>query len=52
MQGNKLVGDLLLKEGIIEDVKSFIIHYMELGIVFSSCELVKEFLDSFVDTFA
>ena len=49
MRGNKLVGDLLLKEGIIEDVKSFIIHYMEFGIVYIICECYKEFLDPFVD---
>ena len=52
MRGNKLVGDLLLKEGIIEDIKSFIIHYMKLGIVSSSSECVKEFLDPFVDACA
>ena len=49
MRGNKLVGDILLKEGILEDITSFIIHYMELGHVSSSCECVKDFLDPFVD---
>ena len=49
MGGNKLVGDLLLKESILEYITSFIIHYMELGHVSSSCECVKDFLDPFVD---
>ena len=52
MRGNKLVGYILLKEGILEDITSFIMHYMELGHVFSSCECVKEFLDPFVDVCA
>ena len=48
MRGNKLVGDLLLKEGFLEDITSFIIYYMELGLVSRSCECVKEFWDPFV----
>ena len=52
MRGNKLVGDLLLEEGLLEEVTSFIIYYMELGLVSSSCECVKEFLDPFVDACA
>ena len=52
IQGNKLVGDLSLKEGLLEEITSFIIYYMELGLVSSSCEYVKEFLDPFVDACA
>ena len=52
MRGNDLVGDLLLKEVILEYITDFIIHYMELGIVSSSCEYVKEFLNPFVDACA
>ena len=43
MRENKLLGDLLLKEGILEDITSFIIHYMESGHVSRSCECVKDF---------
>ena len=50
MRGGNLVGYLFLKEGLLEDITSFIICYMVLGILSSSCEFVKEFLDSFVDT--
>ena len=42
-----LVGDILLKEGLLEKITSFIIYYMELGLMSSSCEYVKEFLDLF-----
>ena len=49
MWGNNLVGDLLLKDGLLENITSFIIYYMELGIVYISCDCVKEFLDPFVD---
>ena len=52
MRGNKLVGDLLLQEGLLEDITSFIIYYMELGLVSISCECVKDFLDPFVDACA
>ena len=41
MRGDNLVGDILLKEGLLEESTSFVIHYMELEIVSSSCELVK-----------
>ena len=52
MRGNKLVGDILLKEGLLEEITSFIIYYMELGLVSSSCECVKEVLDPFLDACA
>ena len=52
MRGNKLVGDPLLEEGLLEEVTSFIIYYMELGLVSISCECVKDFLDPFVDACA
>ena len=41
MRRDNLVGDILLKEGLLEESTSFVIHYMELEIVSSSCELVK-----------
>ena len=44
MRGNKLVGDILLEEGLLEEITSFVIYYMELGLVPSSCECVKDFL--------
>ena len=47
MRRNKLVGYLFLKEGLLEEITGFIIYYMELGLVSSSCECVKEFLDPF-----
>ena len=50
MGGNNMVGYLLLKNGILEEITSFIVYYMKLGILPSSCECVKEFLDPFVDT--
>ena len=50
--GNKLVRDLYIKEGILEKLTIFIIHYLELGIVSSSCECVKKFFDPFVDACA
>ena len=49
MWGYKLVGDLSLKEGLLEDITSFVIYYMELGLVPSICECVKDFLDTFVN---
>ena len=52
MWGNKLVGDISLKGGILEDITGFVIRYMELGIVSSSCEYVREFFDPFVDACA
>ena len=48
MWGNKLVGDISLKGSILEDITGFVIRYMELGIVSSSWECVKEFSDPFV----
>ena len=50
--GNKLVIDILLKECLLEDIKSFIFQYLELGLVSRSCECIKEFLDPFVDVCA
>ena len=50
--GNKLVRDLYIKEGILEELTSFIIHDLELGIVSSSCECVKDVLGPFVDACA
>ena len=47
-----MIGDISLKEGLLEEITSFIIYYMELGIVSSSYECVKEFLDPFVDACA
>ena len=52
MWRNKLLGDLFLRKGLLEDNTSFIIYYMEPGLVSSSCECVKEFLDPFVDVCA
>ena len=52
MWGNKLLGYLLLKEDLLEDITSFIIDIMDIGHVASSCECVKDFLDSFVDACA
>ena len=49
MRRHKLVEDLLIKEGILKEITRFIIYYMELGLVSTSCEFVKEFLDPFVD---
>ena len=43
LRGNILVGDLLLKESLLEVIISCIIHYIELGIVTRSCDCVKEF---------
>ena len=45
MRGNNLVGDIFLKEGLLEEITSFVIYYIELGSVSTSCECVKEFLD-------
>ena len=47
--GEQAVGDILLKKGLLEEITSFIIYYMDLGIVSRSCENVKEFLNPFVD---
>ena len=52
MWGNKLVGDISLKGGLLEDITGLVIRYMELGIVSSSCEYVREFFDPFVDACA
>ena len=52
MMGNKLVGDFFLRECLLEDITSFIIYYMDLGLVSRSFECVKDFLDSFVDACA
>ena len=41
MWGYMLVRYNSLKEGIIEVITSFIINYLEIGIVSSSCECVK-----------
>ena len=49
MQGNKLVGDIFLEEVIFEDITSFIIHYLDIGLVSSSCECVKDFFNPVVD---
>ena len=48
MWGNNMVRD----EGLFEEITSFIIHDLELGIVSRNCECVKEFLDAFVSTCA
>ena len=50
--GDKLVEYLFLKEGLLEEITSLIIYYMGLGLVYSSCECVKEFLDHFIDVCA
>ena len=52
VRGEKLVGYLLLKEGLIEEITVFIIHYMEIGLVSRIFEYVKEFLDPFFDACA
>ena len=38
MWGDKLLRGIYLKEGLLEEITSFIIYYMELGIVSRSCE--------------
>ena len=48
IRGNKLVGYIFIKDGILEDITSCIIYYMDIGIIYSSCECVKEFLVPFV----
>ena len=40
MRGNKLVRDIFLEEGIVEDITCFIVHDLELGIVTISSEHV------------
>ena len=52
MWGNKLVIYLLIKSGLLEEITSFISHDLELGLVSSSFDYVKEFLDPFVDACA
>ena len=52
MRGKNIVGHIFLNQDILEDITGFIIHYMELGHVSSSCECVKDFLDPFVDACA
>ena len=52
MRGNELVGDIFLKEVLLEEITSFIIYYMDIGLVYSSFECVKDFLDPFVDACA
>ena len=52
MRGNKLVGDIYLEEGLFDDITGFIIHYMDLGIMSSSCEYVNKFFYPFVDACA
>ena len=49
MGGNKLIR-VFLKEVLLEEIKSFIIHNLDIDLVPSSCEFAKEFLDPFVDT--
>ena len=48
MWGNKLVRDIFLKEGLLEDITSIIVHDMELGRVTSRCEYVQEFWYTFL----
>ena len=43
MRRNNNVLDISLNEGLLEDTTSFIIHYFKLGLVYISCECVKEF---------
>ena len=43
MRGNKVVGDISLKEGIIEEIISFIIYYMETGIVSRCLSVSRSF---------
>ena len=52
MQENNMIGDISIKEDILEYITSFIINFIELGLVSSSCECVKDFLDPFVDACA
>ena len=49
MRGNKLVGDLFLGKGLLEEITRFIVNYLDIGILTSSSECVQEFLDSFGD---
>ena len=49
IRGNKLLVDLFLKEGLLEEITGFITHYMDLGLVSRTCKYVKEFLKPFVD---
>ena len=43
--GNNLIGDILLKYGLLGDITRIVIYYIELEIVFGSCDCVKEVLD-------
>ena len=52
VHGIKLVVDIYLKEGLPEEIKGFIMHYMELGLLSIICEYTKEFLNPFVDACA
>ena len=36
MQGNKLVRDRFIEKGLIEEIKSFIVHDLDIGLVTSS----------------
>ena len=47
MRGNKLVGDILFKEGLLEEITSFAIYYMDVGLVSNSCECVKAFWEPY-----
>ena len=47
MHRMKLIRDILLRESFIEDTTGFIVHDLDLGLMYSSCERVKEFLDTF-----
>ena len=38
--GNNLLNDLFIREGLLEDITSFIVHDLELGIVTINCEYV------------
>ena len=38
MRGNKLVRDIFLEKGLLDDITRLIVHYLEIGIVTSSCD--------------
>ena len=50
MRGGNMVRGIFLEKGILEEITSFIVHDLEIGIVTSSCERVQEFLDTFGDS--
>ena len=52
MRGDKLVRDIFLEKGIIEDITSFGVHDLDIGLVTISHERVQDVLDTFIDACA